>query len=99
MGQIIKTDEIGQLVLTASLLGEMRPHSQYRVEVVEDKILLEPAPNTDQSQAASDEWAQHRKSFRQSYAPLAAAMRHDAQYMGSGVVDARSVPPPHNNAH
>jgi len=65
MGQIIETDEIGRLVLTASLLGEVRPHSQYRVEVAEDKILLEPVPYADQSQMASDEWTRQWRVVQQ----------------------------------
>ena len=65
MGQIIETDEIGRLVLTASLLGKVQPHSQYRVEVVEDRILLEPVPPADQSKMTCDEWTRLWKVAQQ----------------------------------
>jgi hypothetical protein len=65
MGQIIEADEIGCLVLTTSLLRKVRPYSQYRVEVIEDKILLEPVPAADQSKVDSDEWTRQWKVVQQ----------------------------------
>ena len=56
MGQVIETDEQGQLVITAEMLGHALPHSRYRVETLGAKLVVEPEPAAEQRRQAYEEW-------------------------------------------
>ncbi len=56
MGQVIETDEQGQLVITAELLGSVQPHSRYKVEAIGTRLVVEPDPAAEQRRQAYEEW-------------------------------------------
>ncbi len=56
MGQVIETDEQGQLVITAELLGSAQPHTRYKVETLGTKLVVEPEPAAEQRRQAYEEW-------------------------------------------
>lgn len=56
MGQVIETDEQGQLVITAELLGGVQPHSRYRVETLGAKLVVELEPTAEQRRQDYEVW-------------------------------------------
>lgn len=54
MGQVIEADEQGLLRVPVEMLGVTQPHGRYIVEVVGNKLVVEPA--AEQRQKAYEEW-------------------------------------------
>ena len=65
MQQIIETDASGSLVLSADVLGATLPHSQYRLETIEGKLLLEPMSTADHRKMTPEEWERQWKVVQQ----------------------------------
>lgn len=55
MTRIIEADEAGRLVLPLEVLGEVRPHARYTVEMVGTKMILEPVPAPNEEELFTQE--------------------------------------------
>ncbi len=56
MTQVIETDEAGRLMLPPELLGEVKPHSRYTVEVEGAAFIVKPEETSVQRQRVYQEW-------------------------------------------
>ncbi len=64
MTQVIETDEAGRLVLPPELLGEVKPHARYTVEVTGARFVVEPEGSALVPGALSpEEWKQGWDEF------------------------------------
>ena len=56
MGQVIETNDSGQLVLPAEMLGHAPPRSRYVVEAAGAKLVVDPEAAAEQRQQAYEAW-------------------------------------------
>jgi len=64
MTQIVETDEAGRLVLPAEMLGEVKPHARYTVEVMGARLVVESEEMASVSGAlTSAEWKRGWDTF------------------------------------
>ncbi len=56
MTQVIETDEAGRLLLPPNILGPVKPHSRYTVEITGTKFIVEAEEALLQRQRTYEEW-------------------------------------------
>ena len=56
MGQVIKADEQGRLLVPAELFADAQPHKRYVVETAGKEMFIKPEETPEQRQQAYEEW-------------------------------------------